>query len=517
MDIVLPIVVLTSIFFLAVASAYDLYLRKNFVYFKKNSFDDLFISKAELEPQERKEKAETVRSNEGVDFLKAIEDIQPMVVLSMQGEILRANDHYRKLLGLTANDLVKRNHKTLVDASHSAAGQYTKLWEKLRLGKAQKGEFKLMGMHGGAVWVEATFVPIADQQSKPYQVICLVNDITDRKQAIHIIGEQLQTLAKGDLDSIPRLELEKEYQTIADTVNTHVNRLRTLLSEITDSSKYVFTSAKEMSQSNDDLCHRTRAQAISVEIIAAAIDGFTQGVKDYKVEVKATSEKTRNVIEKLHEGEGSLADNLVNMEAINSSSEKVTDVLALLDEVAFQSNVVALNAAIEAARAGESGKAFASVANEVRELASQSAQAVNEIKALIKNSRHAVHEGVKMMGRTSKQFEEISSVIQEIAARVYQIDTICQQQATSVCDVLRPVSLLNDITQKNAALVEMASTHTRNIAEQSFMLADQVTYFHTGRSSNGTALQNNGKIREFYVVGESKDKAQSDNQLCRRH
>jgi methyl-accepting chemotaxis protein len=483
MDIVLPIVVLTSAFYFIVAFGYDFYLRKNFVYFRKKSFDDLFVSRNEVPDSHRDVRPVETRMGEEGALLEAIDHIQPVIRLTMKGNIIAANDLYRSALGLTKNDLVGRNYKSLVDAAHTSKTEYAQFWEVLNRGESQIGEYKLMGLHGESVWVEATFVPIKDEQGIARSVVCLAKNITDKKSVIESINYQLQALASGDLSTTIDIETDGELKTIADTTNILIDRLRILLSEIADVSKYVYNSARELSEGNSEFNHRTQGQAASVEAVAAAIDGFTQGIQNYSVEVKETTEKTRDMVAKLKQSEKNIAESLESMQDISTYSCKVSDVLDHLDEIAFQTNVLALNAAIEAARAGEQGQGFALVANEVRDLANQSAQAVQQIKVLVFDNRNAVDKGMKLIESTNSQFKALSAAVKEVTARVAQIDSISKAQAVSVSDVLRPVVLLNEITRKNGAMVEQFYVHTRILQEQSHMLTDQLSFFHSVAAS----------------------------------
>lgn len=301
-----------------------------------------------------------------------------------------------------------------------------------------------------------------------------VSDVFDE------IGLSMSSLAKGDL----RYQIEKDYAGTFENLKQDTNqtsiRLKQIVSDILIASKEIASASTEIASGSIDLSQRTENQASSLEETAASMEEMSTTVKQ-----NAENAQQANNLAITARGIAEEGGNVVNqavsaMSSIEDSSQKVSDIISVIDEIAFQTNLLALNAAVEAARAGDAGKGFAVVASEVRTLAQRSGEAAKDIKSLILDSNSQVRDGVKLVGDTGKSLENIVQSIKSVADIVSEIAAASQQQASGVGEINTAITQMDEMTQQNAALVEESSASARSLEEQSEMMMRLMAFFNLG-------------------------------------
>jgi len=298
--------------------------------------------------------------------------------------------------------------------------------------------------------------------------------------AVDRLAGGLQRLSDGDL----AVELGERFAEHLDPLrvnfNHSVERLREAMQAVGENARAIDAGASEMLAAADDLSKRTEQQAASVEETAAALEEVTTAVKDSAVraeEAGALVSRTRVGAER----SGEVVRRAVDaMHAIEKSSSEISNIIGVIDEIAFQTNLLALNAGVEAARAGEAGKGFAVVAQEVRELAQRSASAAKEIKGLINTSGEQVRNGVALVGETGQALEAIVREVQEINQNVAAIVTSAREQSTGLAEINMAVNQMDQGTQKNAAMVEQSTAASHGLAQQASELMQLLGQFRLG-------------------------------------
>jgi methyl-accepting chemotaxis protein len=298
--------------------------------------------------------------------------------------------------------------------------------------------------------------------------------------AVDRLAGGLQRLSDGDL----AVELGERFAEHLDPLrvnfNHSVERLRDAMQAVGENARAIDAGASELLAAADDLSKRTEQQAASVEETAAALEEVTTAVKDSAVraeEAGALVSRTRVGAER----SGEVVRRAVDaMHAIEKSSSEISNIIGVIDEIAFQTNLLALNAGVEAARAGEAGKGFAVVAQEVRELAQRSASAAKEIKGLINTSGEQVRNGVALVGETGQALEAIVREVQEINQNVAAIVTSAREQSTGLAEINMAVNQMDQGTQKNAAMVEQSTAASHGLAQQASELMQLLGQFRLG-------------------------------------
>jgi methyl-accepting chemotaxis protein len=297
---------------------------------------------------------------------------------------------------------------------------------------------------------------------------------------VSTIGAGLGNLAKGDLTARISADLTGPFAKLKDDFNRAISQLEDTLKKVLNNTDAISTGASEISQAADDLSRRTEQQAASLEETAAALEEITATVK--KTASNATEARSRATTAKAAaEDGGRVVSTAVNaMAGIEQSSKKITDIIGVIDEIAFQTNLLALNAGVEAARAGEAGKGFAVVASEVRALAQRSSDAAKQIKTLINASGEQVKSGVHYVGETGTALTRIVEEIVAINAFVTEMAQAAEQQSTGIQEVNAAVNQMDQVTQQNAAMVEESTAASRNLAHETAELAEIIGFFQVG-------------------------------------
>jgi methyl-accepting chemotaxis protein len=254
-------------------------------------------------------------------------------------------------------------------------------------------------------------------------------------------------------------------------------RLSTLVSGIKTSAEAIKTGSVEISSGNADLSARTEAQASSLEETASSMKYLTDTVKQNAENAHKASQLAVNASDVAVKGGEVVGQVVSTMSEINTASKKIVDIIAVIDGIAFQTNILALNAAVEAARAGEQGRGFAVVAAEVRNLAQRSAAAAKEIKVLIGDSVDKVTLGSQLVDRAGKTMEEMVASVQRVTGIMNEITVASQDQSTGLQEINQAVAQMDDMTQQNSALVEQAAAAAESMKDQAALLAQALEVF----------------------------------------
>ena len=301
--------------------------------------------------------------------------------------------------------------------------------------------------------------------------------------ALASLAVSLAKLAKGDLTVRLNQEVAVAYQALKDDFNNAMEAFHNALASVAGGAQAVQTGAVEISQASDDLSRRTEQQASTLEETAAALDEITATVR----KAAQNTTEARNVVTTAKtnaERSGVVLHKTVAaMGEIEQSSKQISNIIGVIDEIAFQTNLLALNAGVEAARAGDAGRGFAVVATEVRGLAQRSAEAAKEIKTLIAASGAQVESGVKLVNETGKALDQIVEEVNRLNALVTDIAASAQEQATALSQMNSAVNQMDQVTQQNAAMVEESTAASHDMAREAQELSRLVGQFQLGEAA----------------------------------
>ena len=265
-------------------------------------------------------------------------------------------------------------------------------------------------------------------------------------------------------------------------------QLAATVQQIRDSAQTIATASGEIAAGNLDLSSRTEQQASSLEETAATMEQLTATVKQNAGNASEATRLAEQASQLAHRGGTVVAQVVTTMGAISTSSQKVNDIIGVIDGIAFQTNILALNAAVEAARAGEQGRGFAVVATEVRNLAQRSATAAREIKVLIEESVAQVHNGSALVDQAGATMTDIVAGVQKVAGIMTEILAASQEQTLGIEQINQAIAQMDTVTQQNAALVEQAAAAADSMQQQAGELAAVVSTFKLAGSATGRRL-----------------------------
>jgi methyl-accepting chemotaxis protein len=305
-----------------------------------------------------------------------------------------------------------------------------------------------------------------------------------QEAVVAALASGLDHLANGDLTSQLNQNFSAEYEKLRADFNATAASLRDAMRTISTATNGISTGSDQIASASDDLSRRTEQQAASLEETAAALNTITDTVK----KMAANAGEAANVVAVTRdaaESSGLIVQQAVDaMGKIKDSSQQITNIIGVIDEIAFQTNLLALNAGVEAARAGDAGRGFAVVASEVRALAQRSAEAAKQIKGLIQASTTQVETGVALVDRTGSALQNIIGRVAAMDGLVREISASSREQASGLAEINTAISQMDQAVQQNAAMVEESTAAAHTLKGDARALMDMVQRFQTGEPSH---------------------------------
>jgi methyl-accepting chemotaxis protein len=300
--------------------------------------------------------------------------------------------------------------------------------------------------------------------------------------ALDDVSANLGALAEGDLSARIERTYAGMFDELKDKLNNTAERLATIVSEVMLGTNEVKNAAAEITSGTSDLSERTEQQASSLEETSSSMEEIAATIRLNAENAQQANQLVVNSRNVATQGGEIVGRAVEAMSRIETSSQKISDIIGVIDEIAFQTNLLALNAAVEAARAGDAGKGFAVVASEVRSLAQRSSEAAKDIKALIVESGAQVKDGVRLVNNAGESLSEIVGSVKKVADIVSEIAAASREQATGAEEINRAVSQMDEMTQQNSALVEENAAACRMLQSQAENMSERMSFFRVDAS-----------------------------------
>lgn len=313
-----------------------------------------------------------------------------------------------------------------------------------------------------------------------------MSDIIDRGFAD--VVSVMNAMADGDLTRTVQNDYDGVYAECRNNINDTTAKLSEVFGQIRDAANFINNSSHEIASGNNNLSQRAEEQASSLEQTASSMEELTATVKNNSENAQRANQVAANARDLAEKGGTVVHSAVAAMQEINASSNKIAEIIGVIDEIAFQTNLLALNASVEAARAGEQGRGFSVVATEVRNLAQRSATAARQSKELIQASVQKVRSGTQFVNETGTALNEIVESIKQVGDIVAEIASASAEQSAGIEQVNVAVSQMDEITQQNAALAEQASAASVSMSDQSASMTSLLDFFKMGEVSGNTSV-----------------------------
>ena len=427
-------------------------------------------------------------------IMHSLDQANAQLEVSATGVIVAANDTFSELLQTSSASLEGTQAQQIINLP----GHSTAFDQVIEAEKPLFGVFEIAHADGPK-FLDGSLTPMADHTGLSKGMILIGRDITEthlsqqshkaqhramtqaQEHVVDALRVALHRVSQKDLTTQIDAAFPKEYSALRDDFNLAISTLLTVMETVGANAGNIDSETSEITSAADDLAQRTETQAATLEVTAAALDEITGSVRTAADSTQRAAQLVENAHQMAKQSESVVNDTESAMHGIAKSSSEITNIISVIDNIAFQTNLLTLNAGVEAARAGEAGRGFAVVASEVRALALQSANAAQEITSLISASRSQVDNGVELVGRTGMSLKAIVAAVAEIADLVATLSTSSADQASVLQEINASVAKLDAVTQRNAAMFEETTAASHALRGQAHGLSQKISEFNIGQ------------------------------------
>ncbi|WP_152060404.1 methyl-accepting chemotaxis protein [Aliarcobacter butzleri] len=446
--------------------------------------------------------------------LNAMEQNFAIISFEPNGKILHANDNFLNVLGYRLDEVVGNHHRMFCDKTYINTKAYIDFWNDLANGISQINEFERIRKDGTSVWIQASYTPVKNKSGKVIRVVKFAQDVTSAKKVIDSVKKAINLAKTGILKQTIKESTQNEgieelknnindlFEIVSSKVDGDLNKISEALSsfqklnfvhrisgdnlgEVSKGLNNLATIINEMLVENktngltldkssnvllsnvDKLNLSSNEAAASLEETAAALEEVTSNVRNNTQNIAQMAKLSTEVTASASQGEKLANETTVAMDEINNQVNLINEAIGVIDNIAFQTNILSLNAAVEAATAGEAGKGFAVVAGEVRNLASRSAEAAREIKTIVENATSKANQGKSIATNMIEGYKELNQNISQTISLISDIQNASKEQLLGIEQINDAVTQLDRQTQQNA----MIASQTHDVA----LITDEIS------------------------------------------
>lgn len=411
--------------------------------------------------------------------LQAVDRSQAIISFTPEGIVLDANANFLKTIGYQLSEIKGQHHRLFIEPDFANSEEYQRFWQRLREGEFFTASYHRIGKGGRDIWLQASYCPVFNNHGKVIKIVKFATDTTPYMQSTTQIGAALSSLAEGNLCTRIEHPLVEALEPLRQAFNDSASAMHQAVHDVLISASTIDKTCGTVSDSIQHLSNRTEQQAAGVEEAMSAFHQLTSSVQTYTDSAAMMRSRAEHA-----KSETDLSDQVVTkavqtMGEIDQSSSKISNIIGVIDEIAFQTNLLALNAGVEAARAGDAGRGFAVVATEVRALAQRSADAAKEIKDLISTSAQIVSSGVQSVAEAHQSLDRIAGYINEIDGSANEAAIDAKAQLQTLTQVEAAVAQMEKATHANATMAEKTADASKGLAEEAHTIMRLLSRFKT--------------------------------------
>lgn len=426
---------------------------------------------------------ESPRRTEAV--LRALARSNALIAFRPDGIILEANEGFLGAMGYSRDEVVGKHHRIFMVPDEARSPDYAAFWEKLRSGDFHKGEYRRITKSGAEVWIEASYNPIFDEDGRIEMIVKIATDVTERRQARDAVTAAVIAMARGDVRVRLGDEVRGEFVSVRHTFNEAMEVFEHLIRSIMGNAKEINWVVDAVKENSDSLSAMSRAGADTLAQTSDRLRTISERVfqtSDAAGEVDIQAKTAASKAQRGGEIVAEMVEAISGIEAIMAEVSKITKVI---ENFAFQTNLLSINAAVEAARAGEAGKGFAVVASEVRNLAQRSAEASKSIAELTRRAETQVASGAGRANAAGEALTDIEGSVRVVVEAIARIADSAGEQAGGVKDIEVALTDLSERLGELSRLAEDGAGQSEALRRQARDLDAVVTRFSTRDAADG--------------------------------